>query len=322
MQSSLRQSRRRLAVPPLKHLATTPSARSFAAATAAAPVVQQQQQPVASSSSSAAFTRFNPSFPCIDAHEQRESRLVQQAEARGTPLRRRREPLASSFPELGVQEDPKGEEPSYSVRTRPRATVASSSRFRLTGLFSRTQAPTPSMYQTYTHDGPLPLTYAPPLPSFTIAYETWGTLNADRSNAILLHTGLSASSHAASTEANPAPGWWEKFIGPGKALDTNKYFVVCCNALGGCYGSTGPASVIPAGSGIEGEGVERWASRFPVISIFDMVNASFKVLDSLGIDRLYASVGASMGGMLSIASGHLYPGRVRPGCPTSNRAAN
>jgi homoserine O-acetyltransferase len=167
------------------------------------------------------------------------------------------------------------------------------------------------MYQTYTHDGPLPLTYAPPLPSFTIAYETWGTLNADRSNAILLHTGLSASSHAAATEANPAPGWWEKFIGPGKALDTNKYFVVCCNALGGCYGSTGPASVIPAGSGIEGEGVERWASRFPVISIFDMVNASFKVLDNLGIDRLYASVGASMGGMLSIASGHLYPERVR-----------
>lgn len=127
------------------------------------------------------------------------------------------------------------------------------------------------MYQTYTHTEPLPLTYAPPLPSFTIAYETWGTLNADRSNAILLHTGLSASSHAASTAANPAPGWWEKFIGPGKALDTDKYFVICGNALGGCYGSTGPASVIPEGSGIEGEGKEPWASRFPVISIFDMV---------------------------------------------------
>lgn len=131
------------------------------------------------------------------------------------------------------------------------------------------------MYQTYTHTEPLPLTYAPPLPSFTIAYETWGTLNADRSNAILLHTGLSASSHAASTAANPAPGWWEKFIGPGKALDTDKYFVICGNALGGCYGSTGPASVIPEGSGIEGEGKEPWASRFPVISIFDMVRLPF-----------------------------------------------
>lgn len=135
------------------------------------------------------------------------------------------------------------------------------------------QQPSPSTYQIYYHDGPLPLTYSKPLPSFQVAYETWGTLNEAKSNTILLHTGLSASSHAASTPANPAPGWWEKFIGPGKALDTNKFFIVCCNALGGCYGTTGPADLIPAGT--EGEG-ERWGTRFPVVSIFDMVSLSFR----------------------------------------------
>jgi homoserine O-acetyltransferase len=131
------------------------------------------------------------------------------------------------------------------------------------------------MYKSYHHPSPLPLTYSSPLPSFDLAYETWGTLNASRSNAILLHTGLSASSHAASTEANPAPGWWEKLIGPGKALDTDKFFVVCVNALGGCFGSTGPMSEIPQGQ--EGAG-EKYATRFPVISIFDMVRREFPLV--------------------------------------------
>ena len=86
--------------------------------------------------------------------------------------------------------------------------------------------PNPASYKVYRHTSPLPLVYADPLPSFDIAYETWGTLSPRKDNVILLHTGLSASSHAASTELNPAEGWWEKFIGPGKALDTNQFFII------------------------------------------------------------------------------------------------
>lgn len=141
------------------------------------------------------------------------------------------------------------------------------------------------------------------LPEFTIAYESWGRLNVDRSNAILLHTGLSASSHAHSTPKNPQVGWWEKFIGPGCALDTDKFFVICTNVLGGCYGSTGPPSIDPADG-------EVYATRFPIITIEDMVRAQFRLLDALGIEKLYASVGASMGGMQSLAAGVLYPERV------------
>ncbi|KAI9056511.1 homoserine acetyltransferase, partial [Trametes sanguinea] len=163
--------------------------------------------------------------------------------------------------------------------------------------------PNPTTYKIYHHDSPLPLTYADSLPSFDIAYETWGTLSPRKDNVILLHTGLSASSHAASTELNPADGWWEKFIGPGRALDTNQFFIICTNVLGGCYGSTGPSSIDPTTG-------EPYATRFPVLSIFDMVRAQFCLLDHLGIERLYASVGSSMGAMQSLAAGWLYPERV------------
>ncbi|KAF1997110.1 homoserine O-acetyltransferas-like protein [Amniculicola lignicola CBS 123094] len=150
---------------------------------------------------------------------------------------------------------------------------------------------------------PILLDWGGILPEFDIAYEAWGTLNDSRSNAILLHTGLSASSHAHSTEANPKPGWWEKFIGPGKPLDTDKYFVVCTNVIGGCYGSTGPSSIDPANG-------ERYATRFPILTMEDMVRAQFRLLDGLGINKLYASVGSSMGGMQSLAAGVLFPERV------------
>lgn len=156
----------------------------------------------------------------------------------------------------------------------------------------------------YHCEDPLLLDWGGLLPSFDIAYETWGTLNADRSNAILLHTGLSASSHAHSTEANPQAGWWENFIGPGKPLDTDRFFVICTNVIGGCYGSTGPGSVDPADG-------ERYATRFPILTMNDMVRAQFRLLDHLSISALYASVGSSMGGMLSLASSLLYPDRVR-----------
>lgn len=163
--------------------------------------------------------------------------------------------------------------------------------------------PNPKSYHVYHHPEPLQLTYASPLPSFDIAYETWGTLSASKDNVILLHTGLSASSHAASTSANPADGWWEKFIGPGKALDTNQFFIICTNVIGGCYGSTGPSSMDPTTD-------EPYATRFPIISIFDMVRAQFRLLDHLGIQKLYASVGSSMGAMQSLAAGWLHPERV------------
>lgn len=164
---------------------------------------------------------------------------------------------------------------------------------------SYTSGPT----ERFTSNTPLHLDWGGVLPSYTIAYETWGTLNADRSNAILLHTGLSASSHAHSTAANPKAGWWEKFIGPDGVLDTNKYFIICTNVIGGCYGSTGPSSIDPADG-------KPYATRFPLLTLNDMVRAQFSLLDDLKIDKLHASVGSSMGGMLSLASSVLYPSRV------------
>jgi homoserine O-acetyltransferase len=164
--------------------------------------------------------------------------------------------------------------------------------------------PNPTSYNIYRHQSPLPLTYySTPLPSLHIAYETWGTLSSSKDNVVLLHTGLSASSHAASTPVNPAPGWWQQFIGPGKALDTNNFYIICTNVLGGCYGSTGPSS-------IEEATAKPWGTRFPIVSIFDMVNAQFHLLDHLGINKLYASVGSSMGAMQSLAAGWLHPQRV------------
>ncbi|CAE7113301.1 unnamed protein product [Rhizoctonia solani] len=164
--------------------------------------------------------------------------------------------------------------------------------------------PQPTSYHKFHSSEPLQLVYGDVLPQFDIAYETWGQLNAARDNAILLHTGLSASSHAASTEMNPAEGWWENFIGPGKAIDTNRYFVICTNVLGGCYGSTGPSSPDPARAGAH------YAAHFPLLSILDMVQAQYRLLDHLGIHKLYASVGSSMGAMSSLATAWMHPDRV------------
>ncbi|KAF2218894.1 Alpha/Beta hydrolase protein [Elsinoe ampelina] len=163
--------------------------------------------------------------------------------------------------------------------------------------------------EVFTSEQPLLLDWGGVLPSFNVAYETWGTLDSDKSNAILLHTGLSASSHAHSTEKNPKPGWWEKFIGPGAPLDTDKYFVICTNVIGGCYGSTGPSSADPTAAGTSEEG-RRYATRFPILTMQDMVRAQFRLLDFLGIQKLYASVGSSMGGMQSLAAAVLEKDRV------------
>lgn len=162
---------------------------------------------------------------------------------------------------------------------------------------------TTGQHRNWLSHEPLLLDWGGLLPQFNIAYEAWGRLAEDRSNVILLHTGLSASSHAHSTESNPKPGWWEKFIGPGAPLDTDKYFIICTNVIGGCYGSTGPSSTDPADG-------QKYATRFPILTMEDMVRAQFRLLDAFGIQKVFASVGASMGGMQSLAAGVLFPERV------------
>ena len=153
-----------------------------------------------------------------------------------------------------------------------------------------------SGHETFYYPYEFVMDHGGKLPEVYLAYETWGTLNREKSNAILLHTGLSASSHASSHPKNTKPGWWEHVIGPGKPLDTNKYFIICTNPIGGCFGSSGPSSISPISE-------RPYATSFPIITIFDMVRAQFKLLDFLGIDKLYASVGNSMGGMQSLAAG-------------------
>ena len=112
-----------------------------------------------------------------------------------------------------------------------------------------------------------------------VAYETYGTLNADKSNAILVTHAFSGDAHAAGVDAEGQKGWWDNQIGPGKGFDTDKYFVICSNVLGGCKGSTGPSSINPATG-------ERYAMTFPVITIGDMVTLQKKLIDSFGITRL------------------------------------
>lgn len=158
-------------------------------------------------------------------------------------------------------------------------------------------------YRLFQCSQPLLMDHGGVLPKFDIAYETWGELSEKKDNVILLHTGLSASSHAKSHSGNQKEGWWEKFIGPNAPLDTNKFHIICTNVLGSCYGSTGPNSVYP-------DDGNRYATRFPIITIWDMVRAQFLMLDSMGITKLRASVGASMGGMQSLAASILYPNRV------------
>jgi homoserine O-acetyltransferase len=158
--------------------------------------------------------------------------------------------------------------------------------------------------QLYESREPIELQYGGRLPGFRLAYETWGRLSEDRDNAVLLCTGLSASSHAASHRGDPSPGWWEGMIGPGAPIDTDRWFVICSNVLGGCFGSTGPASVDPATG-------EPYAVAFPIVSIWDMVATQRRLLDHLGIDRLDSILGASMGGMQALAFGAAHPARTR-----------
>jgi homoserine O-acetyltransferase len=133
------------------------------------------------------------------------------------------------------------------------------------------------------------------------AYETWGEHRGD--NAILLTTGLSPSAHAARHAPDDAPGWWEEMVGPGKPLDTNRWFVVCANVLGGCHGTTGPSSTNPATG-------RPYALSFPVVTLRDMMRLQHSLLEALGVTRLHAVIGSSMGGMMALEYACLFPDSV------------
>jgi homoserine O-acetyltransferase/O-succinyltransferase len=147
---------------------------------------------------------------------------------------------------------------------------------------------------------PLTLDGGRTITPFTVAYQTWGALNADKSNAILIFHALSGDSHVAGVHEDGRQGWWDLMVGPGCAFDTDRHFIICANVLGGCKGSTGPSSTNPATG-------KPYAMDFPVITIHDMVRAQRPLLDHLGISKLLAVQGASMGGMLALAFAQLYP---------------
>ena len=138
----------------------------------------------------------------------------------------------------------------------------------------------------------------------TFAYETWGRLNDRRDNAVLIFTGLSPSAHVASSPEDQSTGWWEDMLGPDKPIDTSRYFVICINSLGSCFGSTGPASIDPV-SGCH------YRLTFPVLHVEDIANAAAIVLDHLEITQLHTVLGASMGGMTALAFALVHPTRAR-----------
>ena len=152
---------------------------------------------------------------------------------------------------------------------------------------------------------PLPLAGGTVLPSYELVFETYGELNAARSNAILICHALSGHHHVAGRyrDDDKAAGWWDNMIGPGKPIDTNRFFVVGVNNLGGCHGSTGPSSIDPASG-------QPWGSRFPVVTVPDWVTAQARLADRLGVERWAAVIGGSLGGMQALQWSINYPDRV------------
>jgi homoserine O-acetyltransferase len=161
---------------------------------------------------------------------------------------------------------------------------------------------------------PLALEFGSVLPEIEIEYETWGRLSPLRDNAVLVCPAFSAHSHANSSRADPRPGWWEGMIGPGLAFDTERYYVICASLLGGSYGTTGPKSVDPSSG-------EAYRGRFPVISVQDIVRVHVRLLDHLGIERLYAAAGGSLGGMETLELAIRHPGRAERVFSISGTAA-
>jgi len=151
---------------------------------------------------------------------------------------------------------------------------------------------------------PLPLKSGAALADYTLVYETYGTLNAQRSNAVLVCHALNASHHVAGTHADGSVGWWDNLVGPGKPLDTNRFFVIGVNNPGSCFGSTGPMHVNPATGAVYG-------ADFPVVTVEDWVDAQVRLIDRLGIQQLAAVLGGSLGGMQALAWTLRHPARLR-----------
>ncbi len=159
--------------------------------------------------------------------------------------------------------------------------------------------------QTVHFDHPLQMQCGQTLDRFTLAYEAYGALNEDRSNVILICHALTGDAHVAgyyTDDPNEKPGWWDAAVGPGKMFDTNRFYILCSNVLGGCQGSTGPSSIAPDS--------KRYALRFPSVTVADMVNAQQVLLAHLGIERLFAVAGGSLGGMQALQWAVAYPQRV------------
>ncbi|MEM6392640.1 MAG: homoserine O-acetyltransferase [Planctomycetota bacterium] len=155
-----------------------------------------------------------------------------------------------------------------------------------------------------TFDEPLPLALSGVLPSVECAFEAWGSLNADKSNAVLICHAISGDSHVTRHHEDDLPGWWEDLVGPGKAIDTDRFFVICPNVLGGCRGTTGPGSTNP-------DTGKPYGTAFPDITIADMVEVQRRLLDHLGIDTLHAVVGGSLGGHQALTWATRFPDRVK-----------
>jgi homoserine O-acetyltransferase len=161
---------------------------------------------------------------------------------------------------------------------------------------------------------PFPMWRGGQLHGAVVAYETWGKLNEARDNAILLFTGLSPSAHAASSPEDISEGWWEGMVGPGLAIDSNRYFVVCVNSFGSCFGSTGPASINPATGAA-------YRLAFPDLSVEDIARAGYETLRSLKIERANTVIGPSLGGMVVLAYAAQFPGATRRLISISGSAA-
>jgi homoserine O-acetyltransferase len=160
--------------------------------------------------------------------------------------------------------------------------------------------------QTAHFSVPLKLKSGQILPQYDLVYETYGTLNAEKSNAVLICHALSGNHHVAGKYSadDRYPGWWDNLIGPGKPLDTNKFFVIGLNNLGGCHGSSGPSSINP-------ETGKQWGSAFPILTVEDWVDSQARLLDHLGVKQLAAVIGGSLGGMQALQWTIAYADRVR-----------
>ncbi len=179
----------------------------------------------------------------------------------------------------------------------------------------RLQADNPeSLKVRFGTDQPLMLDAGVPLAPLTVAYQTYGTLNAAKSNAVLICHALTGDQHVANEHpVTGKPGWWEWMVGPGRPIDTERYFVVCSNVIGGCMGSTGPSTLNPATGRCYG-------LDLPVITIRDMVNAQAMLIDHLGIESLFCVAGGSMGGMQVLQWAASYPERVFSALPIATSA--